>query len=83
MKTKFVIIAAVDTDDNDAGYGLMRKEAWDQWEKMEVEPDINDRFGLLYGGSELVDTYDTWEGVMQSLNDADGEIVGVHAALAL
>lgn len=81
-KQKFVVIAAVDTDEVDAGYGVMRQDTWVQWCNMEVEPDIQDRFGLLYGNSELVDTYDSFEGVMQAINDAEGEIAGIHACLA-
>jgi hypothetical protein len=76
---KFIVIAVAGEI---KGFGLMAKGSYDAWNKNQIFQDIPDAFALLYGNCPLVDTYDTWDGVMQSLKDCNGEIADVICAIA-
>ena len=80
---KFVIIVGVDPKDRSAGYGVMLAESYKKWEAGEIGgSDLPDRFSLLYGGCDMVDTFDTWHAATLNVADCEGEISDVLACVA-
>ena len=80
--TAFVLIVAVNSDNESAGFGVMRNETFQKWEENELHPQIPDAFGLLYGGAEECDTFHTFEYANVHINECGGFIVDVVPTLA-
>lgn len=81
-KTGFTIIVAMTTKDAAAGYGAIRTESFKAWEDGEAEPDVRDAFGLLYGNSELAETFQTWKAAADHVAECGGEIDDVVPCMA-
>lgn len=76
-KQRMVIIAAVDSDEADAGYGVMTERSFEN----AVGPQDRQRFSLLYGNYSKCETFDTFEAAMQHITECDGKLVNVHGAI--
>ena len=81
-KQKMVILAAVDSDGDDAGYAVLREDAWQGWCDGMLYTNIPDAFGLFYGDGTPADVFDNWAAAMQHVVECEGELVDVHAAIA-
>lgn len=81
-KTGFTIIVAMTPGDGAAGYGVIRTESFKAWEDGEAEPDVNDAFGLLYGNSDLAETFQTWKAAADHVADCGGAIDDVVPCMA-
>lgn len=81
-KTGFTVIVAVHHKDGAAGYGIIRTESYKSWEQGEAEPDVPDAFGLLYGNSELTETFQSWKAAADHVAECGGEIDDVVPCMA-
>lgn len=77
---KYVIIVGIDAKNNLA-YGVMNKTTYERWLAGEVETTIKDAYNLLYGGSDLVETFLTWEGATQHISECEGVLNNVVACV--
>jgi len=73
-KQEMVIVVGVDSDEAQAGFGVIRQDAFEEHD--------GDLFALLYGGNEKCDTFDTWQAAVQHVEECDGRIVDVFGAIA-
>jgi hypothetical protein len=81
VSPKMIIVVGVDSDEMDAGYGVMTQAAFNKWEggARQKNPD---RFSLLFDNHPQCDTYHTFDGAMKAIVEANGRLVNVHAAMA-
>lgn len=73
MKQKMVVLVGVDSDEEAAGYCVIRQDT--------LEEHDGDLFALFYNDGPG-DTYDSWDAAVAAVKDCDGEIVDVLGAIA-
>lgn len=73
----YTVITAINPESELGCYGVMRSASYERWLSGGAETEIKHAYGLLYGKSDLVDTFETWQAAADHVHECGGTIGNV------